>query len=203
MIVLATCGAAMPTWAISPSQQKEVIAKINAAASGMKSMSCSFTQTKHLSLLSDKMESRGMMYYSQPGKLRWEYTSPYDYLFVFNGAKVYMGNKSKKDVIDTSTNKVFKEIARIMMNTVTGRALSGADDFTVSVAEAPAAWLVTLVPKKKDMKQMFSRIEMSFGKSNSIISELTLIEKNGDKTVIKFADIKTNTALNENLFAIP
>ena len=88
-------------------RKQEIIGSINSAASAMKSMTCSFTQTKYLSLLSDKMVSEGKMYYRQPNRLRWEYTSPYQYLFVLNGTKVYVGNKSRKDVIDTDANKVF------------------------------------------------------------------------------------------------
>lgn len=188
---------------LSAAQQQEVIEKINASASKMKSMSCTFTQTKYLSLLSDKMVSSGKMYYKQPNKLRWEYTSPYDYLFVFNGTKVYVGNKSKKDVIDTNTNKIFKEIARIMMNTVTGKALSNKTDFTVSVAGNNTSWVVTLIPKKKDMKQMFSKIELIFNKSNTMISEINIFEKNNDRTNIKLTNIVNNGSVNENYFAIP
>ena len=142
--------------ALSAKQQEEVIDKINTAVSGMKSMSCSFVQTKYLSLLSDKMVSEGKMYYEQPNRLRWEYMSPYNYLFVFNGTKVYVGNTSKKDVIDTNTNKIFKEIARIMMNTVTGKALSSKTDFTISVSSTQSSWEVSLHPKKKELKQMFT-----------------------------------------------
>lgn len=188
---------------LSAAQQQEVIEKINASASKMKSMSCTFTQTKYLSLLSDKMVSSGKMYYKQPNKLRWEYTSPYDYLFVFNGTKVFVGNKSKKDVIDTNTNKIFKEIARIMMNTVTGKALSNKTDFTVSVAGNNTSWVVTLIPKKKDMKQMFSKIELVFNKSNTMISEINIFEKNNDRTNIKLSNIVNNGSISENYFAIP
>lgn len=188
---------------LSAAQQQEVIEKINASASKMKSMSCTFTQTKYLSLLSDKMVSSGKMYYKQPNKLRWEYSSPYDYLFVFNGTKVYVGNKSKKDVIDTNTNKIFKEIARIMMNTVTGKALSNKTDFTVSVAGNNTSWVVTLIPKKKDMKQMFSKIELVFNKSNTMISEINIFENNNDRTNIKLSNIVNNGSISENYFAIP
>lgn len=166
-------------------------------------MSCTFTQTKYLSLLSDKMVSSGKMYYKQPNKLRWEYTSPYDYLFVFNGTKVYVGNKSKKDVIDTNTNKIFKEIARIMMNTVTGKALSNKTDFTISVVGNNTSWVVTLIPKKKDMKQMFSKIELIFNKSNTMISEINIFEKNNDRTNIKLTNIVNNGSVSENYFVIP
>lgn len=188
---------------LSARQQEDVIGKINAAVSGMKSMSCTFVQTKYLSLLSDKMVSNGKMYYKQPNKLRWEYTSPYSYQFVFNGTKVYVGNKSKKDVIDTNTNKVFKEIARIMMNTVTGKALSNKTDFTISVSSTNSSWVVTLLPKKKEMKQMFSKVELIFNKSNTMISEINIFEKNNDRTNIKLSSISTNVQIKESFFAIP
>lgn len=202
MVVMA-CVANAVAAPLSATQQKEVIAKINKATSGLKSMSCSFTQTKHLSMLSDKMVSEGKMSYKQPNKLRWEYTSPYQYLFIFNGTKVYVGNKSRKDVIDTGSNKLFKEVARIMMSTVTGTALSNAADFSVTVEDGKALWNVTLIPKKKEMKKMFTRIVLSFSKSDLMISEINLHEKNNDRTNIRLRNIKTNIAINENLFAIP
>ncbi len=188
---------------LTPQQKQEVISRINKTAAGLKSMSCSFTQTKYLSLLSDKMVSEGKMYYKQPNKLRWEYTSPYQYLFVFNGSKVYVGNKSRKDVIDTQTNKIFKEVARIMMSTVTGTALSNTTDFTVDVANEKTFWRVTLTPKKKDIKKMFSKIELMFNQSNLMITEINIYEKNSDRTNIKLKNITTNGTINETLFAIP
>lgn len=202
-LVVMVCVANAVAAPLSATQQKEVIAKINKATSVLKSMSCSFTQTKHLSMLSDKMVSEGKMNYKQPNKLRWEYTSPYQYLFIFNGTKVYVGNKSRKDVIDTNSNKLFKEVARIMMSTVTGTALSNAADFSVTVEDGKTLWNVTLIPKKKEMKKMFTRIVLSFSKSDLIISEINLHEKNNDRTNIRLRNIKTNIAINENLFAIP
>lgn len=202
-LVVMACVANAVAAPLSATQQKEVIAKINKATSRLKSMSCSFTQTKHLSMLSDKMVSEGKMNYKQPNKLRWEYTSPYQYLFIFNGTKVYVGNKSRKDVIDTNSNKLFKEVARIMMSTVTGTALSNAADFSVTVEDGKTLWNVTLIPKKKEMKKMFTRIVLSFTKTDLMISEINLHEKNNDRTNIRLRNIKTNIAINENLFAIP
>lgn len=202
-LVVMACVANAVAAPISAAQQKEVIAKINKATSRLKSMSCSFTQTKHLSMLSDKMVSEGKMNYKQPNKLRWEYTSPYQYLFIFNGTKVYVGNKSRKDVIDTNTNKVFKEVARIMMSTVTGTALSNSSDFSIDVADGNTLWQITLVPKRKEMKKMFSKIVLLFNKSNLMIAEINIYENNNDRTNIKLKNIKTNGVVNETLFAIP
>ena len=194
-----TAGAAE----LTDARKQEVIARINSAVSRLHTMSCSFVQTKHLSLLSDKMVSEGRMYYSQPDRLRWEYTSPYKYLFIFNGNKVYVGNDSRKDVIDTNTNKIFKEVARIMMSTVTGTALSNAADFDTEAAEEKGSWVVTLVPRKKEMHRMFAKITMTFSKSASMISELSIYEKNGDRTDIKFKDVLSDAKVDESLFSIP
>ncbi len=203
--MLILVAVSITSWGapLNQQQKKQVIATINKAVSNLRSMSCSFVQTKNMSMLNDKMVSRGSMYYKQPNKLRWEYTAPYKYLFVFNGTKVYVGGKTKKDVIDTNTNKVFREIARIMMNTVTGKALSDPADFATNVAASGNSWLVTLVPQKKDMKKMFKKIELLFNKSNSMISQVNIYEKNGDRTNIRMSNIKVNTAVNESYFAIP
>ena len=203
LFFLLICSVTSTVAAMTSQQKQDVITRINKTAAGLKSMTCNFTQTKYLSLLSDKMVSEGKMSYKQPNKLRWEYTSPYQYLFIFNGTKVYVGNKSRKDVIDTQTNKVFKEVARIMMSTVTGTALSNSSDFSIDVADGKSFWKVTLVPKKKEMKKMFTKIELSFNKSNLMISEINIYEKNNDRTNIRLKNISTNGTVNESLFAIP
>lgn len=203
LTIVCMAGATVHAAALTDRQKQEIITKINKSASGIKTMSCTFVQTKYLSLLSDKMVSQGKMVYRQPDKLRWEYTSPYKYLFIFNGTKVYVGNKSRKDVIDTNTNKIFKEVARIMMNTVTGKALSNSAEFTIGVDENAANYQITLVPKKKELKQMFTKIVLTFTKSNTMIAEVNIYEKNGDRTNIKLNGIIKNSTVNESSFAIP
>ncbi|MDE6296759.1 MAG: outer membrane lipoprotein carrier protein LolA [Muribaculaceae bacterium] len=189
--------------AISQKEQTTIVSAIEKNVFAIKSMSCSFTQTKHLSLLKDKMVSEGKMWYKSPGKLRWEYTSPYKYQLIFNGTKVYVANKNRKDVIDTKSNRIFKEVARIMMETVTGNALSNSGDFTRTVSKDNSSYLVTLVPKKKEVKQMFTKIVLHFSQKGYSITEIDLYEKNGDRTNIRLKNLLTNQMVNETLFNIP
>lgn len=205
-ILLLAASALLSAMAapLDAKQQQSVIAAINKAAASVRTMQGGFTQTKHLSMLSNKMVSEGKIAYAKPDRLRWEYLSPYQYLFIFNGSKVYVGNNTRKDVIDTSSNKIFKEIGRLMMSTVTGTVLSSPADFAVEVADGGTLlWQVTLTPKKRDMKKMFSRIVLMFRKSDNMISAITIHEKNSDRTEIKLNNLTVNGKLNENLFVIP
>ncbi len=187
-------------------QQKVDAAKvkqqINAVASSLKSMQCDFVQTKYLKMLNDKMVSKGKMYYRQSNQLRWQYTSPYAYTFVLNGSKVLISKDKRNDVIDVNRNKMFREIARIMMNSVVGKCLTDSKDFKVAVTATSTEYVATLLPQQKQMRQMFQKIILHFDRQRSTVSTVELIEKNADRTVIELKNVKTNVPLQASLFAV-
>ena len=175
---------------------------ITQAASGMKTMQCDFTQTKHLKMLNDKMTSKGRMYYQQTNRLRWEYTSPYSYTFILNDDKVLLKNAQRNDVIDVNKNKLFREIARIMMNSVVGTSLSDDKSFKSTIATNGNEWIASLLPQRKDLKQLFQKIILHFSKKNAMVKQVELIERNGDRTVIELNNIRTNEKISADLFTI-
>lgn len=181
--------------------QDAIIVKINAAVSKIETMQCDFVQTKHMKMLNNKMVSTGIMAYKQSDKLRWEYKKPYTYVFILNGTKVYLKKESRNDVIDIKQNKVFKSIAEIMMNSVIGKCLTNNKEFKVSILDVNNQWVASLIPQKKELKQMYSKIILYFGKANSIIQKVEMIEKNGDKTIIELKNVKLNKPVNANSFS--
>lgn len=175
---------------------------ISNATAKMKSLECDFVQTKYLKMLNDKMISYGKMYYQQSDKLRWQYTSPYTYTFVLNGSKVLLVKGKRSDVIDVNQNKMFREIARIMMNSVIGKSLSDTKDFTTAIATTATEHVATLTPLRKDMKQMFQRIVLHFNRRQMMVTTVELVEKKGDRTVIELKNAKTNAAISAKMFSV-
>ena len=182
--------------------ETQVKLHINAVASNMRSMQCDFVQTKYLKMLNDKMVSRGKMFYQQSNKLRWEYTSPYGYAFVLNGAKVLVSKGNRHDVINVNQSKFFKEIARIMMNSVVGNCLNDKKDFKVCIVGTATEYVATLYPQQKQMKQMFQKIILHFNKVKSTVAKVELVEKKGDKTIIELKNVKTNASINGKVFSV-
>lgn len=182
--------------------ETQIRQKISQAASAMKTMQCDFVQTKHLKMLNDDMISKGKMYYQQSNRLRWEYTAPYTYTFILSNDKVLLKNKQRNDVIDVNQNKLFKEIARLMMNSVVGNCLSDEKSFKSTISIVGGEWVATLLPQRKDMKQMFQKMVLHFNQKQAIVTQVELIEKNGDRTVIELKNIKTNETINANMFTI-
>ncbi|MBR6190372.1 MAG: outer membrane lipoprotein carrier protein LolA [Prevotella sp.] len=176
--------------------------KIAVAAQTMTSMQCDFVQTKQLKMLNDKMVSEGRMYYSQKDKLRWEYVKPYQYTFIMNGDRVLLKNKERSDVIDVRQNKIFREIANIMLNSVVGNCLNDDRSFKTSITTAGGQWVATLLPQRKDMKQMFQKIILHFDQQQATVSRVELVEKNGDLTTIDLKNIRKNETIAPRTFAV-
>ena len=192
--------SSLTAWA--QSDEAEIRQKIAAAAQAMTTMQCDFVQTKQLRMLNDKMTSEGRMYYSQKDKLRWEYVTPYQYTFIMNGDRVLLKNRERSDVIDVRQNKLFREIARIMMSSVVGDCLSDDRTFKTMLTTANGEWTATLLPQRKDMKQMFQKLLLHFNQQRAVVTRVELIEKNGDKTVIDLKNIKTNETISAQQFVV-
>ena len=192
----------IPSLCFSQNANQQIIDKINTAASKLTTMQCDFVQTKHVKLLNDKMISKGKMYYSQPNKLRWEYTSPYTYTFILSGNKVTLKKGGKNSVINVNQNKMFREIVNIMMNSVVGKCLSDRKSFKTTVKDTPSEWVATLTPQSKELKQMFTKIILHFNKQKSVIVKVEMFEKNGDTTSIVLENIVKNKNINESVYSI-
>lgn len=186
----------------SAQNSEAIIGEINRAAAAMQSLECDFTQTKYISLMNDKMVSVGRMVYRQSNRLRWEYSSPYSYIFILNGSSVTLKSGAKTDVIDIRTNRIFSEIARIMMNSVTGKCLTDSTEFKVSISADSREYVARLTPQKKEIKQMFSSIVLHFDRTAEIVQTIELHEKSGDRTIIELKNIKKNRTVNEELFTV-
>ena len=183
-------------------QQSDMIEQINKASAGMQSLECDFVQTKFLNILDDKMVSKGKMYYQQADKLRWEYTSPYAYTFILNQNQVLLKNDSRSDVIDVNQNRIFKEIARMMMNSIVGNCLSDEKSFRTTVEVSGSDWVATLIPLKRDMKQMWNKLILHIRPDMKVVYKVEMHEPSGDYTIIDLIDIRTDEKISPEVFDI-
>lgn len=183
-------------------QERQAIQQVSRAAAAIKTMQADFVQTKHLRMLGDKMVSRGRMCYQQSDRLRWEYTKPYAYTFILNGNSVMMSKGGHRDVVDVNRNKVFREIAQMMMSSVVGTCLTDSKRFKVSMTVDKQTCTATLLPQKKDVKAMFTRIVLVFNRKTSVVSKVTMYEKNGDRTEITLDNVRIGAAVSPTEFTI-
>lgn len=187
---------------LSAQQQNQIISKIESTAAATKSMQCQFTQTKSMKMLSKKMVSKGVMYFKQGNKLRWQYTSPYDYTFLLNGDKAMLKSAKTTQYINAKNNKIFRQVNDIVMKSVMGSGLRKSNDFSFEMYRTGNQVWARLLPKKKELKQVYTSIEIYLNPEQTLVTSVKMMEKTGDVTVVNLQNVKTNIAIDEKVFAI-
>ena len=200
IVALATMQGTWGQTKLSSSQQKDVLEKIDKAAASMKSMQCDFTQTKRMKMLNKEMLSKGNMYFRHPNQLRWQYNTPYDYIFILNKEKVSIKSAKSTQNIDVQQNKMFRQITNIILNSITGGNLKNTADFTTEIYQNGKTYFARLYPKKKELKQIYRFIEIHFNPTLTMVNSVKMEEKTGDITLVQLLNVKTNIPINEKMF---
>jgi len=181
-------------------QKKGIIGQITQAAGDMHAMQCDFTQVKESSFLDEKITLEGKVYYKKPNKIRFEYTKPNAYVIAMDGQNMSMTSGGQKTTIPANQSKLFSEISRVMVSGVSGSGLVDSPDFDTQLSIGNTDYKVVLTPKKKEVRDLFSAIQLFVGKSDHRIRSVELIEKGGDKTTINLRNLSVNTAINDEIF---
>ena len=182
-------------------QKKEIVGKIAQASGDMNTMQCDFTQVKELTFMDDKVTSEGKMFYKKTNKIRWEYVKPYRYVFSMNGQKINITSGDNTTTIPANQSKLFQEISNVMVGGVSGTGLVDSPDFDARFFVGNADYKVVLSPKKKEVKDLFSSIQLYVNKPDNRIRSVELVEKSGDKTTITLKNVQMNAPIDDAVFS--
>ena len=175
--------------------------KIENMSKATNSIESDFTQEKNLSMLSEKIISKGHFVFKKENLLRWEYTSPSKYLIVINKNKVVIKDEKKTTKYDMNSNKVFKEINDIMLSCVQG-TIFRSNKFKTSYYENAQFYKLELIPQVKNMKETFKKINLYFDKTVTSVAKMEMIETNEDLTSLDFTNKKLNAPIAETIFIV-
>lgn len=175
--------------------------EFSAAAQKIQSVKSDFIQEKNLSLLSEKITSKGKFWFKKDDRVRMEYNQPYSYLLVINKNNVYVKDGQKENTISTKSNKLFQQINKITVDCVQGTALNNAD-FKINVFENGQGFLIELSPVTKGMKEYFKNINVLISRKDYSVNKIEMYEQSGDNTIISFINKELNPSLPDALFAI-
>lgn len=196
MSVLSLAGMAQQL------SEQDMIKAIARSAESVSTLQCDIVQTKHMRMMQRGMVSKGSMKYCRPDRLRWEYASPYTYTFLLCEDKVVLCKDGRKDMVDVARNRVMKELTSVMIGTMTGTALTDADAFDATVADEGRYWVVSLSPKKKDLRRMYTAILLKYNPATGNTERVEMTEKNGDRTLIELKNIVKDKDIDAKVFNV-
>jgi outer membrane lipoprotein-sorting protein len=189
----------------NPMQKKDadrVKQYITEATNQVLTIQSEFIQEKEMSVLSEKIISKGIFYFKKEKQLRWEYLDPFKYLIVINNDKLLVRDDDSENRINLQTNKVFREINNIIVGAVQGTLLNDTKNFQSSLFDENSYYLCKLVPLNSKLKESLSEIWLYFNKNDYTVDKLDLRESSGDYTRITFVSKQLNPQLSDEKFFI-
>lgn len=177
--------------------------KIDFSAATQKTLSIKsdFVQEKNLSMLSEKIVSKGKFWFKKESQVRMEYNQPYQYLMILNKDKVFIKDGQKENKISTRTSKLFQQINKIMIDCMQGTALNNTD-FKTSLFENKTNSLIELTPVTKGLKELFKSINVIVDRKDFSVTSIEMLELSDDNTIIRFTNKELNAAIPDSLFTI-
>jgi len=160
-----------------------------------------FVQEKNLSMLAEKIVSKGKFWFKKDSQVRMEYNQPFQYLMIINQDKVFVKDGQKENKVSARSNKLFQQVNKIMIDCMQGTTLSNPD-FKTRVFENKTTYLVELVPVVKGLKDLFKNINVVVDKKDCSANSIEMQEVSGDNTIIRFANKELNTTIPDALFTI-
>ena len=175
--------------------------KMEAQSKLITTLESDFTQEKYLSVMSEKIISKGHFHFKKVNMLRWEYNDPYKYLIAINKDKMYIKDNGKVSKYDINSNKMFKSINEMMVNTVQGNLLKNKD-YKAKFYENEKFYLLELSPLQKGAKDFLKVIQLYINKVDYAVDKVKMIEPSDDYTSIDFSNRKTNQPIADEKFII-
>lgn len=166
-----------------------------------KTIKSDFTQEKSLSFMDDKLLSKGIMKIKHEMKVRIEYTSPFAYLIVINGEKLWIKDGKKVTKINTGAGNPFSKINNILLNTLQGN-FENIKGFDANYLENKKQYLLELTPTEIDTKKLFKKITVYLNHETLEIMRMDMLEKSGDITKMTFTNTEQNTPIADEVFVV-
>ncbi|MBF0467551.1 MAG: outer membrane lipoprotein carrier protein LolA [Desulfamplus sp.] len=178
----------------SDPEKERILAGIEQRYAG-KDFAASYEQTSILKALEVNETASGRVFFSHPGKMRWEYSEPEVHQIITDGINLWIYKPDEKQVTKGSAAQFFKDGAG-------GAFLSDIStvrkNYNITINSADTSIIeMNLIPKRKN--QDISSITMTVAKNSYDIKRVVTFNGYGDATELLFSNINF-TDLDDSLF---
>ena len=195
-LVAATTGGASARGDLFDELFKQGQAKNGA----MKTLTASFVETTTSTLLTRPLVSIGTLAVERPSRIALRYTQPDERTVLIDGDTMTMSWPSRNVRQSQDIGAAQKRIQKYFVDSSPAELRS---HFTVSASEAsdrPGTYLVTMVPKRKQIQEGLSRLDLWVDRTTELMVAMKMTFPNGDTKLMTFTDVKPNAPVDAAMF---
>ncbi len=211
LTILAVCGAAIASAAVvrpqvAPSKDTafdELYRRGQRANGGLKTLTARFTETTTSSLLTRPLIERGTLAVQRPSAVVLNYSEPEVRTVLIDGSRLVLSWPGRDIHQIRNIGQMQGRVQKYFVDSDPDE-LRRSFDITVSDAERrPGADQVTLVPKRKQIREGLTRLDLWIDQSSLLLAALRMTFANGDTKLMTLEDVVPNAPIAPGRFVPP
>ena len=189
---------ALPGTLFSETSEQQALDAIQRQYEKVSTFEADFTQRSYVKMMNQTQSVKGTVKIKKPGKMKWVYGAPDTQILISDGKNLWLYVPEEEQATKVPVESIYSSNTPALFLAGKGKLTRS---FNVeSVSQENQNILVTLVPKNED--QGLARLILHADKKNYQITGSTVYDKLGNKTEIRFSQVRTNREIPEEQFQL-
>jgi len=180
---------------------KDLSRRLSARGKKLRTLEARFIQRKRLALFKSEVTSKGKIYFSRPGHLRWEILPPDASVLVVRNKRAELrvpGEKAR--VMDLSANKTLGILVEQLMVWLGVRPVTDLKRwYHTELLQKEGRTQLTLKPRAGPLHKRISQIKLDFARDLTL-DRIQILQRDGDSNVIELSGYRRNARIPDKLF---
>jgi outer membrane lipoprotein carrier protein len=194
LLLLFILGPHCPALAINSEQM--IVNAIQKNYQSVRTLQAEFEQKSFVSMINRTEIAQGNVQIKKPGKMKWTYNDPDPQVLISNQKNLWLYSLEDKQATKMPVESIYSSNTPALF--LSGQGILTNIFNVTEVITGKNIYTVTLSPK--EAKSDLSRLILRANKNNYQITGVTVYDELGNKTQIKFRNIRINEQIAESTF---
>ena len=187
---------------LEPDLFDELYARGQKQNAGLSTLTASFTETSTSPLLTKPLVASGTVIVERPGRVALRYREPDERTVIIDGDRMTISWPSAKILSTKDISVTQRRIQKYFVDSSPRELRSHFDVTAREAPDRPGAYLVTMVPKRKQIQEGITRLELWIDRSTLLLWAMRMTFPGGDTKLMTFAEVKLNVPVDPSMFTV-
>lgn len=178
----------------------DIYARGKPIETSLKTLTARFTETSTSTLLAKPLVASGTLAVVRPSRVVLHYTVPDKRTVLIEGDVMRIVWPSRSIDRKTGIGATQRRIQQYFVDKSPAQLRSHFEIVARDVVERPGMWLVEMTPKRKQVREGLSKLELWLDHKDVLLTAMQMTFPNGDTKLMEFADVKINPPIDPSVF---
>jgi outer membrane lipoprotein-sorting protein len=199
---LALGFASLLLHAAAPDLFDQIYNRGRGIQTSLKTVTATFTETTTSSLLSRPLVAHGTLAVERPARIVLRYSAPEARILLIDQDKMTMVWPSRAVRQQTDVAAALKRVDKYFLDKSPDELRSNFDITAIEANDRPGTWRVTMVPRRKQIQQGVTKIELWIDRSSLLLTAMRMTFPNADTKLLTFENVVINGPVDPSLFSV-